>query len=267
MPAEPSNSMRQTFDQDGFVLLPTLIEPELRDRARQHVRMLMRGDYETGIEPGYPGAPAQVVPEAPKSLYRLSQPHLADDTIRELVTHPAVARGAAEIWAADWIQLWGTTFLYKPSGVAEQGNIGWHQDAHYFTNIWTEDSEVFFCSLALSDIEDDSGPVLIVRGSHRWGYLGQGDFYGQDMEQVRRDIHVPPGTTWEEVPLTMPSGAASMHHKNSFHGSMGNCSGMPRLSIILELRTRRSTPVKDSDSYFAQHLDNPEISPVIFDRS
>ena len=260
------DSMRKTFDHDGFVISPPLVEPDLIGRARQHIRMLMSGVYETGVDPGYPRAPAQIVKDEPRALYRLYQAHLADNTIRELVTHPAVARCAAALCDTDWVQLWGTTFLYKPSGVAEQGNIGWHQDAHYFTNIWTADSEVFFCSLALSDIEADSGPVLMIRGSHRWGYLGQGDFYGQDMKQVRGGIGVPPDAAWEEVPATMPAGAVSIHDKNTFHGSMGNRSGKPRLSILLELRTRNSAPISGSDSYYVKHLDDPVVSPVIYPR-
>ena len=34
---------------------------------------------------------------------------------------------------------------------------------------------------------------------------------------------------------------------------------------MLELRTRNSTPISGSESYFVQHLDNPEICPVIYE--
>jgi len=62
----------------------------------------------------------------------------------------------------------------------------------------------------------------------------------------------------------MPSGAVSFHHKNTFHGSLANHSGVPRLSILTFLRTERSQPLADSDSYWLQNIDDPEICPVIY---
>ena len=67
------DSMRKTFDHDGFVISPPLVEPDLIGRARQHIRMLMSGVYETGVDPGYPRAPAQIVKDEPRALYRLYQ--------------------------------------------------------------------------------------------------------------------------------------------------------------------------------------------------
>ena len=237
---------------------------DLIARSRTHIQQIMAGEYETGKVPGYPTVPAEIVTEEPTTLYRLYQPHLADNTIRKLVTQPALGLFAASLWDTNWIQLWGVTFLYKPKDVAEKGNIGWHQDHHYFTNIWQPDSEVFFMSLAISDVNSNMGPVLMIRGSHKWGYLAQGDFYEQDMEAIRQKIDAPAGAQWEEVPITMPAGAVSCHHQNTFHGSVGNQSGEPRLSILLELRTKRSTPIPGSESYYVQHLDDDETSPIIY---
>ena len=50
MPRETTGSMRETFDRDGFVICPPLVEPDLIGRARLHIRMLMSGVYETGVE-------------------------------------------------------------------------------------------------------------------------------------------------------------------------------------------------------------------------
>ena len=234
------------------------------ERARLRLKAVMAGTYETGIEPGYKQRSTPPTRDEPSELFRIYQPHMADRTVKELVTAASLGQTAARLWNAQWIQLWGTLFLNKPCGVAQKGNIGWHQDQHYFTTIWEPKSEVFFASIALSDIGPDSGPVMMIRGSHRWGYRGEGDFYGQAMETVRKGVHVPEGEQWEEVATTMPSGAVSFHHKNTFHGSLANHSGVPRLSILIFLRTERSQPLPDSDSYWLQNIDDPEICPVIY---
>ena len=62
----------------------------------------------------------------------------------------------------------------------------------------------------------------------------------------------------------MAAGAASIHDKNTFPGSMGNRSAKSRLSILLELRTRNSAPISGSHSYYVKHLDDPVVSPVIY---
>ena len=267
MPAQAkttSASAKEQFERDGFIVSEPLVDRDLIERSHLHFQQLMSGVYETGIDPGYPDCPAEIVTGEPESLYRLYQPHLADRTIRKLVTQPVLGEYAASLWDASWIQLWGVTFLYKPPFVKEKGNIGWHQDHHYFTTIWQPGSEAFFMSLAISDVTADMGPVLMIRGSHAWGYLREGDFYNQDMQQVRSGISVPRDAPWEEVPLVMPGGTVSCHHKDTFHGSLANGSGKPRLSVLLELRTERSTPIAKSDSYYVKHLDDHQTSPVIY---
>ena len=61
--------------------------------------------------------------------------------------------------------------------------------------------------------------MRFVRGSHKWGLLNQGNFYGQDHEEQRQAITVPDGEAWEEVSAILPSGGTSFHHNLTFHGS------------------------------------------------
>jgi ectoine hydroxylase-related dioxygenase (phytanoyl-CoA dioxygenase family) len=57
--------------------------------------------------------------------------------------------------------------LYKPPGGAAAGNIGWHQNFQYWP-FWEPGSEVFTAWLAVSDVTEESGPMRLVPGSHRW---------------------------------------------------------------------------------------------------
>ena len=253
------------FQHDGFSIARSIIPGDVVERARRRFEPLMAGEYETGVAPGYPRAPAEALTEPPGQLYRLYQAHLADRAIRDLVTHPALGQWSAQLLGARRIQLWGSLLLVKPPNVEVKGNIGWHQDHHYFTTVWPDQSEAFFASIAVSDVAENSGPVIMIRGSHRWAYRGDGDFYGQDLDQVRSDIRVPDGESWQQAPMTMTAGSVSVHHRRTFHGSEANRSAEPRLSVLAFLRTQRSEPLAGSDSYWVQHLDDQSICPVIYD--
>ena len=254
-----------TFQDDGFCIARSIIPGDVVDRARRRFEALIGGEYETGVVPGYSRAPAEALAEPPRQLYRLYQAHLADRAIADLVTHPALGQYTAQLFGARRIQLWGSLLLVKPPNVQVKGNIGWHQDHHYFTTVWSDQSEVFFASIAVNDIVGNCGPVIMIRGSHRWVYRGDGDFYGQDLEQVRSGIRVPDGDSWQQVPMTMTAGSVSVHHKKTFHGSEANQSAEPRLSVLAFLRTERSEPLSGSDSYWVQHLDDQSICPAISD--
>jgi ectoine hydroxylase-related dioxygenase (phytanoyl-CoA dioxygenase family) len=46
--------------------------------------------------------------------------------------------------------------------------VGWHQDWQYW-RYWEDDSELFTAWIAISDVQEDLGPVSFLVGSHQWG--------------------------------------------------------------------------------------------------
>jgi ectoine hydroxylase-related dioxygenase (phytanoyl-CoA dioxygenase family) len=265
MSRQEPTTPRERYVADGFFLYTEpLIPADLIQRAILGQDALRAGEYETGVppQPSYwnPG-------DDPHKLCKIEMPQVANRAIMELVSHPALGELAAAITGAEWVQLWWVQLLVKPPadpGGATQTNVGWHQDRHYW-QIWEEGSELFTAWVALSDVTPDAGPMRFVRGSHRWGYLGSSDFYGQDHDAQREQIPVPPGATWEEVAAILPPGGVSFHHNLTFHASGPNHSGMPRRSFAIHLRTDRSRPVDDVRKGLTAFLDNPAYCPVIYD--
>ena len=110
--------------------------------------------------------------------------------------------------------------------------------------------------------------MRFVPGSHRWGLLMTGDFFQQETDLQRDEIGVPEGGRWAEAPAVLPAGAASFHHRLTFHGSGPNTSGAPRRSFAIHLRTERSevadlSPLPEDQAAYLSYLDDPDVCPVV----
>lgn len=253
---------RDQYERDGYCLTPPLIEAELLARAIPRMEAVMREEYETGVPP----RPSWKPGDSDTKIRKIDQVHLSDRTLFELVTHPEVGRWAAQLTGARRIQVWAVQMLYKPPGGGEGGNIGWHQDRQYW-RYWQEGSEVFTAWIAVGEVGTDSGPMNFVPGSHRWGLVGEGDFFGTDRAAQRDKVRVPAGETWSEAPALLAAGAASFHHCLTYHGSGPNLSAQPRRSFALHLCTEKAQPIPGAQDYYISHLDDPVMCPVIYDEN
>jgi len=60
-------------------------------------------------------------------------------------------------------------FRIQSPGRDEVSNLPWHQDSHY--NTMSSDNSSFALWISLSDIDEESGPVIFKKGSHKLGKL------------------------------------------------------------------------------------------------
>ena len=83
----------------------------------------------------------------------------------------------------------------------------------------------------------------------------------------RKQIKVPAGQHWREVPAVMAPGAFSLHHRLTYHGSHPNLTTVPRRSFAIHLRAEDATPTPGNDQQYdyVSFLNNPAICPVIWD--
>ncbi len=252
------------YEEDGFLVVPEVIFPnELVENAVLGMDAIRRGEYDTGVPP----RPSPWKPgDDPNLLCKIEQPQFASHAIRELLNYPALGEWASAITGATGVQAWWIQLLYKPSapeGVTLKTNVGWHQDRYYW-GIWEEDSELLTAWIALSEVEEDCGPMHFVRGSHQWGFRNEGDFFEQNLEGQKHGISVPEGANWEEVSGAIPKGGVTFHHKLTFHGSQANVSGRPRRSLAVHLRTQNSRPVENRREGLTEFIDDTTLCPVIY---
>lgn len=258
---------RRAYEGDGYFLCPqAVIPPATAAAALIGMDEVRAGRYDTGTEP----QPSPWKPgDDPGKLCKIEMPQLANRAIWDLVSHPALGAWAGALTGAEWVQVWWVQLLYKPALPSVQSspstNVGWHQDRYYW-RAWEEGSELFTAWVALEEVRPESGPMRFVRGSHRWGFLEQSDFFGQDLDGQRRALPVPAGETWAETEVNLPAGGASFHHCLTLHASGPNHSQRPRRSFAIHLRTNSSRPVEDRRAGLTRFIDEPQHCPVIFRR-
>ena len=249
---------------EGFAFGPRVLSPELIGRVNDGMDAVMAGEYETGCEPLDPFWGDDKDPKF--HLRKINQAHFANHAINEAISHAGLGQAVAALTGAKMVQVWATQLLHKPGGPEAVGQVGWHQDYQYWSTWWTPESEVFTAWLALSDIEEASGPMCFVPGSHRWGLIPEGDFHGLADEETQQKI-LPSGQAWREVAALMPAGAFSLHHRLTVHGSRPNRSATARRSFAIHLRTENSTPTPETVDYYHNYvdcLDDLHVCPVIY---
>lgn len=254
---------QQQYKTDGYYLHQHPIVPkDLIQHAIQGMDKLRSGEYETGVPP----RPSYWNPgDSPQKLCKIEMPQIANNAIMRLISHPEIGKLAAQLTGAKTIQVWWVQLLGKPPVQPDQPtttNIGWHQDRQYWKS-WKEGSELLTAWVALTDVTEQAGPMRFIRGSHKWGCLNQGDFYGQDHAAQREQITIPDGATWEEITATLPPGGVSFHHNLTFHGSGPNQTTELRRSFAIHLRTEKSEPVNNQRSGLTEFIDQPTHCPII----
>jgi len=259
------------YKSDGYCFGPVSFGPERIRAASVGMDDVMAGHYETGVSPlDWWWDRSKDDPES--RLRKIDQPHLANRAIFDLISDRELGRWIATTLGVFRVQAWVVQLLYKPGTGNRDASVGWHQDYQYWSNWWTPDSEVFTCWLSLSEVEANCGPVVFVEGSHRWGTLGGGNFFEPASDRLRGRFEIPVGQSWNEIPSVLPAGAFSLHHRLTIHGSRPNVSGRARRSFAIHLRSENSMPlpksVRGSEGHdYLEYLDDPEICPVLFDRS
>jgi len=253
---------REAYERDGFFRGPRMLDPATIPGVVEAMDAVRHGDYATGHEPlkrfWNPG-------DEPSQLCKIDMPQLCDERILAAVSSPELGQWAAAITGAQMVQVWAVQLLFKPPGTATTGNVGWHQDFQYWETLWKPGSEVFTAWLAISNVDESSGPMLFVPQSHTHGRLDGGDFFSTDHTAQKRALEETAGIPWREVAATMPAGAASFHHRLTLHGSSANRSDAPRRSFAIHLRTEKSTPIPGEE--YVAHLDDPRWAPVIYQQS
>jgi len=256
-----SDTARTQYERDGFCMTPNALDPARVPDACAVMDRVVHGEYATGVSPvGVNWRPG----DDPSALVKIDQPQLSDQAISELLVESRIGEYAASLMNADMVQAWAVQLLLKPPAATGWGSVGWHQDDDYWHNWW--DGEVFTCWLALSDVTAEAGPLRFVPRSHRWGYLASGNFFSPELGDGREKFPIPDGEAWQEVEAVPPAGGASFHHRRTIHGSGINTSSGPRRSYAVHLRTDRSTPLAGAPAPYRDHLDDPAVCPVLFER-
>lgn len=218
------------FNENGFWVSKKLFDDTLLDQALAHMEMIYRGEYEKGEAPLSNYIPSQ---ESTKGLRKTDNAWWADRTMESIATAPILGEIAATLLRVPHIHLWHDQMLYKPGQSEAFGNVGWHQDKHYWAS--ASGLDMVTAWVAFDDVDEENGAMRFVPGSNHWGLLDENDFFNPDMTSQRKRMNIPSGAKWEEFVCNLSRGCVSFHHCMTLHGSGPNTSVRLRRSMAVHL--------------------------------
>ena len=229
-PLLPSDEDVQFYRTNGYWLAPRILSEEELEAVRQHHASVVAGVYETGRSPWSRHPP---LGEPINRIVKIDNTYWTDATLAGLALHPLIGAMAARLAGVHAIRLWHDQLLLKPQDSGAAGNVGWHQDYHYWQ--CTTPPELLTAWIALDDVNAENGCMQMVPGSHRWGLLPVGDFMEKDLNALQQRIEKVSGLPFKTVYCNLPAGALSFHHCLTVHGSGPNLSARPRRSLVVHL--------------------------------
>lgn len=267
------------YQRDGFVVVEDLIPERIIDEALYGVDRHHAGERDTRLPSGlgyldwHPGDPPGV---------RINDyASLQNNQIRGLVTYRALAAMAALLSGSATIRLFHDQIIFKDpaSDVSAETKVGFHTDRAYWQTC--SSTEMLTAWIPLTPCTVESGPLAVVRGSHRWpGNDGLAGFFPNEGAGLLDNVKVPPGSSPDVVTLTLQPGQVSFHHCGTVHGSSPNRSPTNRCAATVHFQdasNRYVTPAKSgrrtlhvNDLLCRRGADglpdytDPFVSPVLF---
>ena len=255
-----SNNNNTSLNSNGFFFTEKLFSTEQTTAAREALWDVIQGNYETGTEPENrfwnPG-------DSPKSIIKIDKPHLSSSALFDLITETNFGKELARITGATMVQAWHTQAVWKPSGGGQEGNAGWHRDIQYWP-FWKPEG-VFTAWIALTDVFQDSGPVRYIVGSNHWPPVEGLDFFDKEITK-QETLLENSNKDYQVAEATIKEGAVSVHTSKSYHSSIANISGSPRVGMVVHFCTDRAerVPVSGDYSDYLEMARSESVCPVIY---
>lgn len=216
------------FQEDGFLIRESLIDPALARRVAGRFDALFQGRFETGLYPDEwnwkEGRDAQDLTR------QICNGWKSDYTVASVALRADIGRACARLRGWPGARINQDNVLWKPPGAKA---LGFHQDDSY--EAYIQPQEMVTCWIALDDTSAEGGTLEFVRGSHRWGLFPPiekfhaPENYRREMEEAAASVGVEP----EIVPVVVPAGGGSFHHGLTWHGSAHNRATRPRRALAI----------------------------------
>jgi phytanoyl-CoA hydroxylase len=212
------------YEQQGFVILPQVLDAATLDRARAEATAICRGDR-GAIEGVTPAADDEDDVAVISRYLCIHFPHKLSELFLELGRNPTIVRQLTEVIGPN-IKMMQSMLFVKAPGKPGQA---WHQDE---SHIPTRDRSLTAAWIALDDATVSNGCLWVLPGSHRRGVL-----YPTRPQHDPRFDSAPEAFGYEvsdedAVSLEVAAGDAVLFAGYLLHRSLPNDSRTLRRSLV-----------------------------------
>lgn len=205
-----TDEMAQTFHQQGFVVVPNVVDMATVARLRAAFDELIdgwandcevsRADYERVVS-------------------QWTGLHEQHAEFAGQLHHPTIVAVAKLLLGCAQVQLFHDHLISKPP--EHSSTIPWHQDYPFWP---VHEPRALSCWLALDDADADSGAMLFMPGAHLEGEKPPADFLRLAKQWGEREA--------QAVPTSVRAGDCVFHSCLSWHTSPPNGSQRQRRAFI-----------------------------------
>lgn len=216
----------ETYREDGFLVVEDYLSAEEVEALRCAHDRVYAGEFPSVTEPESAYSARKAPDTVTRELVNIwkSDPAFAAVTFKE-----EAGRHAAQLLGSDSTRLLVDSALLKPVGGS---SFAVHQDAPYHGDL--DPVQMVTLWTTLDEANADTGTIIYVRGSHKWGKfqslenLYQADDWFEEFKQ-----NAPDDVEFDVVTLDVKPGAAVFHSGWVWHGSPAmNVAGRQRRSYI-----------------------------------
>ncbi|MEE8171862.1 MAG: phytanoyl-CoA dioxygenase family protein [Alphaproteobacteria bacterium] len=207
-------SEREAFYENGYLLKERFVSEawlarlrEVTERMIDESRKFSTSDDKFDLEEAHTAA-------APK-LRRLTQPVEHDPVYWEFASNSMITDLAEDLLGPN-VKFHHSKLNFKWFGGGEE--VKWHQDIQFWPHT---NFSVLTIGVYLDDVDDETGPMGIVPGSHKGELFDQ---YNSDDQWVGcvSDNDLKKIALENAVYLKGPAGSITVHHCRTLHGSLSN---------------------------------------------
>lgn len=233
-----TTTIRESYEREGYVIVPDAIDAELVGEARAHVEWLQERHPDTSPEHLF-----DHLEDLDPFWYRL----VADDRLLDI----------AEAFIGSDIALFATGYISKPPFSGRP--VLWHQDGSYWP---LEPMDVVSLWLAVDDATVENGCLRVIPGSHS---LDIQPFIKRDADASVLGSEIDPSLVDERlaVDLELAAGSVEVHHPNIIHGSNANASPHRRCGLTIRYiptTTRITSTGRQEKAYLLRGSARPGIN-------
>jgi ectoine hydroxylase-related dioxygenase (phytanoyl-CoA dioxygenase family) len=209
------------FREDGFVYLPNVCSP---GEVAFYREAITRATYAHNTE----RRPLAERDAFRKLALQTMQIRYHDPAVMAFVTARRFGKIAADLLGVRGVRIYHDQSLFKEPGRGVANITPWHQDLYYWP---FNEGTVCGMWMPLVDVTAEMGNMRFVKGSHRFGYLGE--HHISDASQAVYDQWIAGHDAQVIDVVPMRAGDATFHHGWCVHGARPNRSETMREAMVI----------------------------------